>query len=291
MLPQARIWGWLLLLLLSASYPMQASQAAYQVGKLVDFSDRKIDVGGPFPLHLSYLLLIQCDDFLYSVLIDKRTYHLEWVVGNSISFRIDRQKVVIRKLDGKELKARLVSMTPLPATSPLLKIPSRPLLKEGHPIRNTPNDRWATMGIDFLRSANICVGIAPFANFGGHSDHQSLPAESGSRAARIRLLLGLASCSEGSVAFLSRPELSFNDDFAQSVQFDGFWKSGFATRKAALHLLTEAQVRPRSPFPDDTTWWEYELELNRDNIGDAHAFVLQLLTADGIRIDRFSVRF
>lgn len=285
-----------------------AVQQDYQTGKLVEISDRKIDVGrGSMPLmfHMAYVLQIQTGDSSYSILIDNRSYDLEWIVGNSIQFRIENKHIFLRRLKGKELKVKLLGVTPLQPGTALSDVPSTPPPRQLQ--LNTLSHRGIVpMGVDFLRGNNMCVGVTASIDLVARLDSSERKPPKRERTKGglfpertiVRILLSIHRCAATDLDLYlgpdeMRPDFPFDNDFIQKLRFEAFWKNGFETKPANLQVLTEAQVKwPRSLslLTQDADWWEYELEIRGIDIPQTDALAVNVLAPDGRLICRFSGR-
>ena len=162
----------LVLLLLALGGTASAKNpVVYQTGRLVDVLDRTIDIGLLFPLHLWSELRISGAGFTYSVTTDKRPDQLEWSFGDSIEFRLQGQKVFLKRPGGNDLKAKLLRVVKSdgevgPATltySDPLRLP---------PIGSAKYAKALPLGADFLR---LCLSThASELGFLHNSDGETL---------------------------------------------------------------------------------------------------------------------
>jgi hypothetical protein len=89
----------------------------YQSGKLLDVDVQSVSRGtavigsmaAPIP-GLLYVFQIQCDDLVYfaNYSAGKLSYKPLWVVNDPIDFRLDKDKMFLKRPDGKELEVRVV---------------------------------------------------------------------------------------------------------------------------------------------------------------------------------------
>ena len=87
-----------------------AEQKTYQTGKLLSVQSPET----PFPLplpsgqtlaipaHLLYEFEVQAEDIVYIGYCQKRDYKAEWRVGNDVQFRLKKDKIYLRRPNGKE---------------------------------------------------------------------------------------------------------------------------------------------------------------------------------------------
>jgi hypothetical protein len=138
-----------LVLVLALSRLGDAKQRIYEKGILINISPKHIESPAPLPsgalfpppqILIGYLIEIQAGDFIYFVnaamccpLMSQ--HKLEWTVSDPIEFRFDKDKMFVKRPNGKELTARLVKVvhgTASPSLSPSSRAsgPSFPLPEE-----------------------------------------------------------------------------------------------------------------------------------------------------------------
>jgi hypothetical protein len=103
-----------LLVLALHSAPIYGSEKTYEDGKLVSVNSPEVSLtipplvpSGPtvtFPLHLSYHFGVQQGDVVYICYCQKRDYKAEWRVGDAVQFRLQRDKMYLKRPNGKEFK-------------------------------------------------------------------------------------------------------------------------------------------------------------------------------------------
>ena len=94
--------SWLLALFLIASIST-APARTYQTGKLIH-----VDSAQEIGIRI-YTIYIQQGDRIYSVrLVEKPTYKLEWAVNDAVEFRLAKDAIYLKRLNGKETKFPLL---------------------------------------------------------------------------------------------------------------------------------------------------------------------------------------
>ena len=98
-------------LLFSTTY---ASEKVYETGKLlsvkspeVPFTMPPLTPKGPattVPMHPYYEFEIQQGDVVYMGYCDRRDYKAEWRVGDDVQFRLQKDKLILKRPNGKEFK-------------------------------------------------------------------------------------------------------------------------------------------------------------------------------------------
>ncbi len=56
-----------------------------------------------FPVHLSYQFEVQQADVVYIGYCQKRDYKAEWQVGDDVQFRLKKDKMYLKRPNGREL--------------------------------------------------------------------------------------------------------------------------------------------------------------------------------------------
>lgn len=100
-----------ILLLFRTTY---GSEKTYGTGKLlsinspeVPFTIPPLTPNGPtttLPMHLYYEFEIQQGDVVYMGYCDRRDYKAEWLVGDDVQFRLQKDKLILKRPNGKEFK-------------------------------------------------------------------------------------------------------------------------------------------------------------------------------------------
>jgi hypothetical protein len=91
-----------------------ASEKTYGTGKLLSINSPEYPLtipplapNGPtvtLPMHLSYEFEIQQGDVVYMGYCDRRDYKDEWRVGDDVQFRLQKDKLILKRPNGKEFK-------------------------------------------------------------------------------------------------------------------------------------------------------------------------------------------
>jgi hypothetical protein len=310
----------LVLLVFASSRLAEARKRIYEKGNLIDVSPKYIvspaPLGGPLltppQILVGYSLEIQAGDFTYFVDAARccplgSSYKLEWTVNDPIEFRFDKDKMFVKRPNGKELNARLVKVARGTA-SPSLSPPSRasgpqfPLPEEAQHGKTLP------LGMDFLHADNMCLILYGNAEAGDFFDHlrgrktaNGIQFRKGSRDVKtfpdnliVRVIAVLGACSvreratEGGNA--SAKDVHLDEDFMRSVTFDGSWKQGFAEKPAELGPVAEGRIRNPIPLTNDRDWWEYEFNVRSEGISLDNALVIVMQSPDGKMVARLSAR-
>jgi hypothetical protein len=250
--------------------PVHAKKKVYEQGKLVDLSSRYVDalfsnISLPAPRILAgYKFQIQVGDNTYFLNIatccptPSRQYKLEWAVGDLVQFRVDKHKVFVRRPRGKELNAHLVKLVPgivRPSLSPPPLSHQFPL-----PLEEAPRNKKLPLTVDFLRADDMCLILFGTVGAGDFFDHvrarktahgvqfrrgsQVVTTFPESLVVSIIAVLGTCSARERAAQAddVSQESVGFDENFMQSVTFDGSWKEGFAERPAELGPLAEGRI-------------------------------------------------
>jgi hypothetical protein len=99
------------LVLLPSSW-VHASQKTYEAGKLLSIKSPEVLLPIPvspgqtfnWPMHFSYEFEIQQGDVVYIGYCQKSEYKAEWHVGDETQFRLVKDKIYLRRPNGKELR-------------------------------------------------------------------------------------------------------------------------------------------------------------------------------------------
>jgi hypothetical protein len=94
-----------------------ASEKAYQAGKLVSVQSPELPFPLPtstgsqpivFPLHVTYLFEIQQGEVGYVGSCRMTDYRAEWKAGDNVQFRLDRDKMYLKRPNGKEFRLQFL---------------------------------------------------------------------------------------------------------------------------------------------------------------------------------------
>lgn len=160
---------YLVLLILAFECVANAKNRVYEQGKLIDASPKYMEspVGDVLffspQILVGYSFQIQLGDLTYFVNVamccppPSLQYKLEWAINDPIEFRFDKDKMFVKRPNGKELRARLVSVARGTA-SPSLSAPRRSSGPEFPPtLRQKAQHKALPVGIDSLRADDVCL--------------------------------------------------------------------------------------------------------------------------------------
>jgi hypothetical protein len=97
----------LLIVILQVSLGL-ASPKTYQTGKLLSVQSPEtvipmpLVLGPSLPVHLSYQFEVQQGDIVYVGYCQRRDYKAEWRVGDDVQFRLRKDKMYLKRPNGKE---------------------------------------------------------------------------------------------------------------------------------------------------------------------------------------------
>jgi len=88
-----------------------ASQKTYEAGKLVSVESPEVSIPIPvgdgqtmdWPMHFNYKFEVQKGDVVYIGYCQKSAYKAEWHVGDDVDFRLNKDKMYLKRRNGKEL--------------------------------------------------------------------------------------------------------------------------------------------------------------------------------------------
>lgn len=89
-----------------------ATQKTYEAGRLVSVQSPEVSIPIPlpsgqtldWPMHFSYEFEIQQGDVVYIGYCQKSEYKAEWHVGDKTQFRLKKDKMYLKRPNGKELR-------------------------------------------------------------------------------------------------------------------------------------------------------------------------------------------
>lgn len=310
----------LAIVIIGFSLPASAKRAIYQRGTVIDVSPKYIDSPAqvvqvffsPPQILIGYSFQIQVGIFTYSVdaamccpLRDR--YKLEWAANDPIQFRFDKDKMFVKRPNGKELKARLRKVS-LSASNPSLSLPAFRSTPQFQPfVERVKRGKTVQLGIDFLRADNIClllegdVGSDDFFNdlrvrktangtefFKGTQVVRTFPD---TLTVRVFAEVGTCTLRESTPEGGNTPIIvNLDENFMSSVTFEGAWKHGFDEKVADLGPLAEGRIPNPTPLPSYRDWWEYEFEVHSKGVSLSDALVIIVQSPDGRMVARFSAR-
>lgn len=290
-----------------------AKEQSYQIGTLADVSDLRLDAGTSLgSIRLCCIFQIRADGFVYSVGITKRPEEVGWAVNSPIQFRVDKHTVFLKRAKGRELRAKLLKVVPLvPSSSaaarasntgsPLELPPPLPGPSKFNPVVPMALDLLNDMYNCVLLSANLSSGDffrefsskttkkgRQFRNYSGRVD---MFPERLTIAIRISLLPCVHTEEAYENAGRVQPRFIFNKQFFESLTFQGFWKQGFDMKKADLEVLAGSETCSGQPLGTESACsWQYELNVWSREVPLNDVMVVQILSADGRLVTRFSSR-
>jgi hypothetical protein len=309
----------LVLLVLAFDRLADAKKRIYEKGNLIDVSPKYIE--SPIPslallpppqILVGYAFEIQAGDFTYFVNAAmccplSSQYKPQWTAADPIEFRFDKDKMFVKRPNGKELNARLVKVVH-GTTSPSLSPPSRasgpqfPLLEEAQHGKTLP------LGMDFLRADDMCLVLYGDVEAGDFFDHlrgrktvNGIQFRKGAQDVKtfpenliVKVIAALGTCSvrerAAEAGNVSSKNVHLDDDFMRSVTFDGSWKQGFTEKPAELGPVAEGRIRNPIPLTNDRDWWEYEFKVRSEAISLNDALVIVMQSPDGKMVARLSAR-
>jgi len=103
--------GVLLLAVVLPSALAHASQKTYEGGKLLSVYSPEVPFPMPLPsgqtvtlpMHFSYHFEVQQGDVVYVGYCQQSEYRPEWKVGDDVQFRLKKDKLYLKRSNGKEL--------------------------------------------------------------------------------------------------------------------------------------------------------------------------------------------
>jgi hypothetical protein len=313
----------LIFLVLTFSRLAGAKKRVYEKGNLIDVFPKYIESPAPLGVALlpppqilvGYSFEIQAGDFTYFVNAAmccplRSQYKLEWTANDPIEFRFDKDKMFVKRPNGKELNARLVKVVHGIA-SPSLSPPSRASGPQFPLPEGAQHSKTLPLGMDFLRADNMCLVLFGNVEAGDFFDHlrgrktangiqfrkgaQDVKTFPENLIVRVFAVLGTCSVKERAAegGNVSSKNVHLDEDFMRSVTFDGSWKQGFAEKPADLGPVAEGRIRNPIPLTndsDDSDWWEYEFKVRSEGIGLNNSLVIVMQSPDGKMVSRLSAR-
>ena len=225
-----------------------------------------------------------------------------------IEFRFERDKMFVKRPNGKELTARLLRVTQ--GIAGLLLSPSaRTSVPQFRPLsEQVPHGKTVPLGMDFLRADDVCLILYGYLEAGDFFDNlRSRKTANGAEFRRgtqavhtfpesvtVKVVAQLGRCSrreralEGGNVGSSRVRL--DDDFMRSVTFEASWNHSFDEKPAELGALAAGRLPNPTQLPNDRDWWEYEFEVRSAGVSLSDALVIILQSRDEKMIARMSAR-
>jgi hypothetical protein len=313
----------LVLLVLVFGRLVDAKKRIYEKGNLIDVSPKYIESPAtsgltllpPLQILVGYSFEIQTGDFTYFVNAAmccplKSQYKPEWTANDPIEFRFDKEKMFVKRPNGRELNARLVRVVH-GAASPSLSPPLRPSGPQFPLPEEAQHSKTLPLGMDFLRADDMCLVLFGNVDAGNFFDHlrsrktpNGIQFRKGAQDVKtfpenviVRVFAVVGTCSvreraaEGGNA--ASKNIHLDEDFMRSVTFDGSWKQGFAEQPAEFGPVAEGRIRNPIPLTDDSNdrdWWEYEFKIRSEGVSLNNALVIVMQSPDGKMVARLSAR-
>lgn len=308
--------------LVLAFHCVAQAKRVYEQGTVIDLSPKYIDSPLPSSVFLNlppprilvgYELQIKVGDQTYFLNVATcclfRQTRLEWAVGDTVQFRTDKHnKMFVRRLKGKELNARLVKVvsgiaSPSLSASSVASGPQFPL-----PPNETRRHKKLPLTPDFLQADDMCLIL--FGNVGADDffDHiRTRKTRSGTEFRSngkvvatfpdtlvVSVIAVLGKCSATEIKAqgddMTRKSVRFDEDFMESITFDGSWKEGLSVKPAEVGPLVEGRIQNPNPAWNDRDWWEYQFKVKSEGVSLQNALVIELQSPNGKMIARFSAR-
>lgn len=298
------------------------AKRVYEQGTVIDLSPKYIDSPAPSSVFLNlppprilvgYELQIRVGDQTYFLNVAScclfRQTRLEWAVGDTVQFRTGKHnKMFVRRLKGKELNARLVKVvsgiaSPSLSTSSVASGPQFPL-----PPNETRRHKKLPLTLDFLRADEMCLVL--FGNVGAEDFFDHIRTRKTRNGTEFRssgqvvatfpetlvvsVIAVLGKCSATEIKAqgddMTRKSLRFDENFMESITFDGSWKEGLSVKPAEIGPLVEGRIPNPNPAWNDRDWWEYQFKVKSEGVSLQNALVIELQSPNGKMIARFSAR-
>jgi hypothetical protein len=292
--------------------PASLAEDSYQRGTLMNVSHLAIDSGVDLVAHLSVCckFQLQASSLVYSFSLPKPAHAFGWAIGNTVWFRVEKQNILLKKSNGKIVRAKLLTVTSLKTTESrqpqrndrdprMLDLPPPlPPASKANPV--------VPLELDFLVGRDSCVQMSADLSSGGFfSEFKTKQTTSGPQFRNysglittfperltIRVLVSLLPCfhvnSPQESGEAIQPMFTFDERFVRSLNFEGFWKKGLDMKKADLRLLTQSQVSPSTFTGDAMCSWEYELNVWSREVPLTDVLVVEVLSPDRRLLTRFS---
>jgi hypothetical protein len=310
----------LALLVFAFSRLADAKKRSYEKATLIDVLPKYIE--SPLPgivllpppqVLVGYSFEIQVSDFTYFVNaamccpLKSQNNKPEWTVGDPIEFRFDKDKMLVKRPNGKELNARLVKVVHGTA-SPSLSPPSRASAPQFPLPEEVQHGKTLQLGMDFLRADDMCLILYGDVEAGDFFDHlrgrnttNGIQFRKGAQEVKtfpenliVKIIAVLGACSVRERAAeggnVASKNVHLDEDFMRSVSFDGSWKKGLAEKPAELGPVAEGRIRNPIPLMNDRDWWEYEFKVRSEGISLNDALVIVMQSPDGKMVARLSAR-
>jgi hypothetical protein len=265
-----RIFFLFLILLFFGEAAGAKKTASYQTGRVVSVYDDTIDMGLLFPVHLFSVLKITGNGSTYVISTEKPSDQIEWAIGDSVDFRVQGNRALLKRPNGRDLKARLMRVygraeaVPPPVTySPPLRYP---VTSSGKVAKTL------SLGMEFLRSGDVCFAVFAYVEagdfFNGLRSHKSADGIVFRRHSQIvtsfpdkltaHVFAVLDQCVRGrrtSDAADNPQSFHLDEKFISSLTFDGVWKQEFEEKPVEFGPAEEGRIKSPTVIPSNGEWW------------------------------------
>jgi hypothetical protein len=308
-----------LVLIIVLDSPAGAAKAIYQRGSLIKVSPKYTESPAPMPpailpppqILVGYSFEIQVGTFTYFVDAAlccplRSKYKLEWAANDPIDFRWDKDRMFIRRQNGKELNARLRKVIQTNANNSSSP-PHHVSAPQFQPFVGTANrGKTIPLGIDFLRADDMCLLLDAdvgaddfFDDLRERNTANGIEFRKGTHVVKtfpgrltVRVIAELGTCTlaERNPEGGNTRNVTLDEHFMRSLTFEGAWKQGFDEKTADLGPLAEGRIPNPTPLPSYRDWWEYDFEVSSYGISLNDALIIVIQSPDGRMIARFSTR-
>jgi hypothetical protein len=306
-----------LLLLALHSAANARKKRVYEHGVLIAVAPLYVDFHWPFDgplastvqIPVEYSFQIQSETLAYLVRIvlccppSNPQFKVEWAVNDVIDFRIDKDKMFIKRPNGKESPTTILKVVPGLA-GPSLAGRELPALRR----QKARHRRIMRLGGDLIRVGQICLMLDGYVEaddffdgliaiqtgkgiqfFKGDQEIETFPEE-----LTINVLGALGTCTPEEYVMRNtssrRLNLLLDEDFMKSMMFDGSWKRGLDERRAELGPVATGRTHSPDPRINRDDWWSYRLKVRSKGTSLTDSLVLTIESADSEMITRLSGR-
>ena len=307
----------LLVLVFVLSMPANAAKAAYQSGTVLTSEPLYLEAPPPLPssivpipkFSVGYSLQILAGGSTYVVSVvccsPQSKYKPEWTSNEPIEFRFDKNKMFIKRPNGKEVKATLIKVVK-GNTSPSLSF--SPAQAYSHPSLQANQNKKLSLGVDFLRGDDGCLTVYGDVEAGEFFNHLHSKKTAngtefaiGSRLVKtfpdrlmVRVIAEVGTCSaeqhssEG--VNIPRWTVRLDEEFMKSITFEGWWKRAFDEKLAELGPVAEGRIPTPTLVPSSNDWWQYEFEVRAEDVSLSDSLVILIHSPNGKMVARLSAR-
>jgi hypothetical protein len=289
----------------------------YEHGVLIAVSPLYIDFQRPFDgpltpivqIPIEYRFQIQSETLAYLVHVvlccppSNPHFKGEWAVNDVIDFRIHKDKMFIKRPNGKESPTTVLKVVPGIA-GPSLASRELPAMRG----QKTRHRRLMRLGGDLIRVGQTCLMLYGYVEaddffdgliaiqtgkgiqfFKGDQEIETFP-----EGLTINVLGALGTCTDEEYLMRNtssrKLNLRLDEDFMKSILFDGSWKQGLDEKRAELGPVATGRTRSPDPRINRDDWWSYQLKVRSKEISVNDSLVLTIESPDGDMITRLSGR-